>query len=110
MDDDRINRGASNNPDPTVGLRRALPIIVANHACTKDPDGIGELMRAVYGYQGQPATEAALKLAAFLFALVSCARRMAGVFPDVDSTQICISLICVMGAGSARDTSLGWSR
>ena len=67
MDDDRINRGASNNPDPTVDLRRALPIIVANHACTKDPDGIGELMRAVYGYQGQPATEAALKLAAFLF-------------------------------------------
>ena len=63
-----IATGRRIDPDPTVDLRGALtPIIVANHASIKDPAGIGELMRAVYGYQGQPATEAALKLAALLF-------------------------------------------
>lgn len=63
-----IATGRRIDPDPTVDLRGALtPITAANHASIKDPAGIGELMRAIYGYQGQPATEAALKLAALLF-------------------------------------------
>jgi len=63
-----IATGRRIDPDPTVDLRGALtPIIVANHASIKDPAGIGELIRAVYGYQGQAATEAALKLSALLF-------------------------------------------
>jgi integrase len=64
-----IATGRRIDPDPTADLRgarwRPLPWRITPPS--KVPAGIGELMRAVYGYQGQPATEAALKLAALLF-------------------------------------------
>jgi integrase len=63
-----IATGRRIDSDPTVDLRGALtPIAVENHASIKDPAGIGELLRAIDGYKGQPATEAALKLAPLLF-------------------------------------------
>jgi integrase len=54
--------------DPTADLRGALaPIVVTNHAAITDPKKVGELLRAIDAYSGQPATEAALKLAPILF-------------------------------------------
>jgi integrase len=54
--------------DPTRDLRGALtPIEVTSRAAVTDPAKVGELMRAIDGYQGDPATIAALKLAPLLF-------------------------------------------
>jgi integrase len=54
--------------DPTADLRGALaPIVVTNHAAITDPKQVGELLRAIDAYSGQPATEAAFKLAPLLF-------------------------------------------
>lgn len=54
--------------DPTQDLRGALaPIIVTNHAAVTEPKKIGELLRAIADYQGQPGTMAALKLAPLTF-------------------------------------------
>ncbi len=54
--------------DPTADLRGALaPIVVTNHAAVTDPKAVGELLRAIDGYSGQPATECAMKLAPLLF-------------------------------------------
>lgn len=54
--------------DPTADLRGALaPVISKNHAAITDPKRIGELLRSLYAYQGQPTTEAALRLAPHLF-------------------------------------------
>jgi integrase len=38
-----------------------------NYAAITDPKRVGELMRAIYGYQGHPYAAAALKLSALLF-------------------------------------------
>ncbi|WP_129649535.1 tyrosine-type recombinase/integrase [Peristeroidobacter agariperforans] len=54
--------------DPTGDLRGALaPVVVRNHAAITEPMKIGQLVRAIYGYQGQPATEYALKLLPLVF-------------------------------------------
>lgn len=54
--------------DPTVALRGAIKAPhVKHHAAITDPKRIGELLRAIDGYSGQPATAAALKLAPLLF-------------------------------------------
>jgi integrase len=54
--------------DPARDLRGALkPLEVTHHASVKDPDKIGALLRAIDGYEGQPTTHAALKLAPLLF-------------------------------------------
>jgi len=54
--------------DPTADLRGALaPIVVKNHAAVTDPAKVGELLRAIHSYNGQPVTEAAFKLAPLLF-------------------------------------------
>ncbi|MDR2214633.1 MAG: integrase arm-type DNA-binding domain-containing protein [Nevskiaceae bacterium] len=54
--------------DPTTDLRGALaPVIVTNRAAITDPARIGQLLRAIDAYCGQPATEAALKLAPLVF-------------------------------------------
>jgi integrase len=54
--------------DITADLRGALtPLVVKNHAAITDPAGIGQLLRAIDSYQGQQATEAALKLAPLVF-------------------------------------------
>lgn len=54
--------------DPTADLRGALaPVVVRNHAAITEPVRIGQLLRAIDGYQGQPATEYALKLLPLVF-------------------------------------------
>jgi integrase len=59
-----VGRGVT----PTTDLRGALaPIVSANHAAVTDPKAVGELLRAIYGYRGQPATEWAMKLAPLVF-------------------------------------------
>jgi integrase len=54
--------------DPVAHLRDALaPAVVKNHAAITDPIKVGELLRAIDAYSGQPATEAAFKLAPMVF-------------------------------------------
>ena len=54
--------------DPTADLRGALaPLKVTNRAAITDPQRVGELLRAIYGYSGQLSTEYALKLAPMVF-------------------------------------------
>ena len=54
--------------DPTLELRGALaPVKVKSRAAITDPQKIGELLRAIDEYQGQPAVAAALKLAPLVF-------------------------------------------
>lgn len=54
--------------DPSADLRDALrPVLVDHRPALLDPQRVGELMRALQGYQGQPSTRAALLLAALTF-------------------------------------------
>ena len=54
--------------DVTADLRGAItPLKVTNRPAITEPSKVGELLRAIDGYSGQPATEAALKLAPLLF-------------------------------------------
>lgn len=54
--------------DPTADLRGALaPVVVRNHPAITEPMKIGQLMRAIAGYQGQPSTACALKLLPLVF-------------------------------------------
>ena len=54
--------------DPTSALRGALKTpTVRNRAAITDPTRVGALLRAIDGYDGQPLTAAALKLAALTF-------------------------------------------
>jgi integrase len=54
--------------DPTPALRGAIasPKVVSRAAIT-EPKKFGELLRAIYAFDGQPTTVAALKLMALLF-------------------------------------------
>jgi integrase len=54
--------------DPTADLRGALaPVVVRNHAAITEPIKIGQLLRAIDGYYGHPATEYALRLLPLVF-------------------------------------------
>ena len=54
--------------DPTASLRGALKSRkTKHHASITDPARIGELLRAIDGFAGQPVTLAALKLAPLVF-------------------------------------------
>ncbi len=54
--------------DPTASLRGALKTVKArHHAAITDPVKIGQLLRAIEGFIGQPVTHAALKLAPLVF-------------------------------------------
>lgn len=54
--------------DPTTSLRGALkPPKNRHHAAITDPVKVGELLRAINGFTGQPVTLAALKLAPLVF-------------------------------------------
>ncbi len=54
--------------DPSGDLRGALaPVVTQNRAAITEPSRIGELLRAIDGYQGQPTTAGALKLAPLVF-------------------------------------------
>jgi integrase len=54
--------------DITADLRGALaPRTTEHHAAITDPLKVGQLLRAIDGYDGQPTTAAALKLAPYVF-------------------------------------------
>lgn len=54
--------------DPTASLRGALKAAKArHHAAVTEPAKIGQLLRAIDGFSGQPVTHAALKLAPLVF-------------------------------------------
>jgi len=54
--------------DPTGNLRGALPSIQAkNYAAIIEPKKVGELMRAIQGYEGSFVTKCALRLAPLVF-------------------------------------------
>jgi integrase len=54
--------------DPSADLRGALITPTVKHRATIiEPTAIGSLLRAIDGFDGQPATRAALRLAALLF-------------------------------------------
>jgi len=54
--------------DPSGDLRGALtPVKERHHASITDPKKIGELMRAIEGYQGAPISKYALRVAPLLF-------------------------------------------
>jgi integrase len=54
--------------DPSMDLRGALTTPPVNHRATiVDPAGIGALLRAIDGFDGQPTTRAALRLAPYVF-------------------------------------------
>jgi integrase len=54
--------------DPSMDLRGALTAPQVNHRATiVDPKSIGALLRAINGFDGQPTTRAALRLAAYVF-------------------------------------------
>jgi integrase len=54
--------------DPSMDLRGALTTHQVSHRSTiVDPAGIGALLRAIEGFDGQPTTQAALSLAAYVF-------------------------------------------
>ena len=56
------------NRDPTADLKGALPPNRSNHFATiTDPKEIGELLRAIDGYQGSLITRCALQLAPLVF-------------------------------------------
>lgn len=54
--------------DPSRDLQGALaPVVTTNHAAITEPRKIGELLRAIDGYAGQPSTAFALRLAPLTF-------------------------------------------
>jgi Phage integrase central domain/Arm DNA-binding domain len=54
--------------DPTGGLRGALQSVNVEHrAAITEPKRVGELLRAIDGYVGQPSMHYALKLAPYVF-------------------------------------------
>jgi integrase len=72
--------------DPTPDLREALPTPIKRHySAILDPHRVGELLRAIDGYEGQPATRAALQLAALVFQRPGNVRAMQWAHIDLDS-------------------------
>src|SRR4029077_12002707 len=54
--------------DPSADLRGALTVPRVNHrSAIVDPTAIGALLRAIEGFDGQPTTKAALRLAPLVF-------------------------------------------
>lgn len=54
--------------NPAADLRGALkPVLVKNMAAVTEPKAVGELLRAIDDYQGNPFTRVALRLSALLF-------------------------------------------
>jgi integrase len=74
--------------DVCADLRGALaPVVVRNHPAITDPARIGELLRAIDGYHGQPATECALKLAPLVFVRAGELRKAEWSEFDLDGAE-----------------------
>jgi integrase len=78
--------------DPSVDLRGALTTHQVSHrAAIVDPAGIGALLRAIDGFDGQPTTQAALRLAAYIFVRPGELRHAEWKEFDLDAAVWCIS-------------------
>ncbi|HEY4370266.1 MAG TPA: integrase arm-type DNA-binding domain-containing protein [Steroidobacteraceae bacterium] len=74
--------------DITGSLKGALaPVVSKNHAAITDPAGIGALLRAIDGYEGQPVTAAALKLAPLAFVRPGELRKAEWSEFDLDAAE-----------------------
>jgi integrase len=78
--------------DPSVDLRGALTTHQVHHRATiVDPAGIGALLRAIDGFDGQLTTHAALRLAAYVFVRPGELRHAEWKEFDLDAAVWCIS-------------------
>lgn len=74
--------------DASSGLRLALdPVVVTNRAAITEPKQLGELLRAIDAYSGQPATIAALQLLPRLFTRPGELRRAEWREFDLEAAQ-----------------------
>jgi integrase len=74
--------------DPTPDLRGALtPVVSTPRAAITDPNAVANLLRAIDGYTGQPATHAALRLAPLVFARPGNLRAMEWTELDLDAAE-----------------------
>ena len=73
--------------DVTQDLRGALaPVVTTSRAALTNPNDVAGLLRALDAYVGQPATEAALKLAPLLFVRPGNLRAMEWAELDLDGS------------------------
>jgi integrase len=73
--------------DPSMDLRGALTAPQVTHRATiVEPKSIGALLRAIDGFDGQPTTRAALRLAAYVFVRPGELRRAEWNEFDLDKT------------------------
>ena len=76
---------------PVPDLQGALkPVMVTHMAAVLEPVKVGELMRAIDGYTGQPITRAALQLSALLFQRPGNIRAMEWAWIDFDNAMLAI--------------------
>ena len=74
--------------NPAPDLHGALkPIIVKHMAAVLEPDAVGSLLRAIWAYEGQPLTKAALQLSALLFQRPGNIRQMEWREIDFDAAR-----------------------
>lgn len=77
--------------NPAADLQGALkPVIVKHMAALLDPIKVGELLRAIDGYSGQPVTKAALELSALLFQRPGNIRQMEWAWVDLEAAMLTI--------------------
>jgi integrase len=71
--------------NPAADLREALqPVNVEHLAAITEPKRVGELLRAIDAYSGQPVTRAALRFAALVFQRPGNVREMEWAEVDLD--------------------------
>ncbi len=71
--------------NPAADLRGALkPVLTRHVSAIVEPDEVGDLMRAIDGYHGQPVTRTALLLSALLFQRPGNIRQMEWGELDLD--------------------------
>ena len=77
--------------DVAADLKDALkPTMEKNHAAILDPVKLGELLRAIGGYSGQPTTRVALALSALFFQRPGNIRLMEWSWIDLDAAMLTI--------------------
>ena len=77
--------------DPSTDLHGALkPALVKHMAAILEPAKVGELMRAIHSYAGQPTTRTALVLSALLFQRPGNIRQMEWAWIDLDNAMLTI--------------------
>jgi integrase len=75
--------------DVTQDLKGALAKHVAGHfAAITEPKQVGDLMRAIFNYQGHPYTVAALKLSPLVFVRPGELRTAEWAEVDLDATTL----------------------